>query len=253
MPTHDEAVPAPSIPEPQPNTSVTFQALGSDLRLRILRELAVGSRGIVELAAALNVTAPTLRYHLGVLLQDGIVEKVPTQRDGRIGRPSVRYRLRKTHVVDGFPIRRYETLSEILLSVITASLPQDRWEKALYEAGRSSGRQLIASIGKEDGESGWDPDRFVRECLEGHFTAMGIQTEVLDLGRDRVRYRAFACPFQELAAKYPDRVCDNLDVGFHEGVAEALGSGVSTQRLQCMGHGAPFCEYSLRWTKTPER
>jgi len=253
MPTHDEATPVAPVSEPHPHASVTFQALGSDLRLRILRELAIGDRGVAELTEALDAAAPTLRYHLGVLLQDGIVEKVPVRREGRIGRPRVQYRLRKNQVIEGFPVRRYETLSEILLSVVTASLPPDRWERALYEAGHLSGRQLIAAIEKGPDGAGWNPQRFVRDCLGGHFAAMGLQTEVIDLQRDRVRYRAFTCPFQELAVKFPDRVCDHLDVGFHEGVADALGSGVTTRRLACMGHGAPYCEYSLQWTKGCKR
>ena len=253
MPADDSATPNPRVSESQANASVTFQALGSGLRLRILRELASGDRGVADLSATLDVAPATVRYHLGVLLQDGIVDKGLVHREGRIGRPRDHFRLRQSHVIDGFPVRRYETLSEILLSVVTAFLPPARWQRALYEAGRASGRQLVAAIGGEVHGDGWTPERFVRDCLAGPFAAMGLQTEVVDLRKDRVQYRAFTCPFQELAVKYPDRICDHLDVGFHEGVAEGLGPGVVTRRLACMGHGAPYCEYSLRWTKHPPR
>ncbi|MFQ5838954.1 MAG: helix-turn-helix transcriptional regulator [Thermoplasmata archaeon] len=229
--------------------SEAFQALGSDARLRILQQLMRGDCSVSELARAMSLHPVTIRYHVNILLRDGLVEQLSHHREGAVGRPTTRYRIRYERMIGGFPPRHYEVLSEILLQTITESLARDRWERALYAAGRESGRQLIEAIEKDAQVSVWNPKRFVHLYMEGALANLGMQTEVVELRDDSVQYRAFTCPFQELALKYPDKICDYLDVGFHEGIAEKLGTNVVHERLACMGHGDPHCEYCVRWTE----
>src|SRR3989304_7255143 len=59
-----------------------FQTLGSDARLRILKELLRGERAIAELAAAVGLQPVTVRYHLTVLLRDGLRGETPGPRGG---------------------------------------------------------------------------------------------------------------------------------------------------------------------------
>ncbi len=234
---------------PHANDSQAFHALGSQARLDILRELAIGARNVPELAKTTGLRPGVIRYHLGVLLQDGLVEHVQTGHEGRVGRPTNRYRLRSQPAIDGFPPRRYETLSEILLAVVTTSLGRNDWTQALYRAGRESGRNLIAAIQRGAGIQEWTPLQFVQRCVEGYMPGMGMRTQVVESRGDRVQYRTFTCPFQELATKYPDPVCDSLDAGFHDGIAEGLGTNVENRRLACLGHGDPYCEYALQWKR----
>lgn len=225
-----------------------FQALGSDVRMNILRNLVRGDRSVSQLARAARLHPATIRYHLSILLQDGLVEKVPTKRDGKVGRPTTRYRIRDVEI-GGFPPRKYEILSEILLVTIGRVMDRSRSDQALYEAGRESGQRIVAGVEEAAKVSGWGPREFVTYCLEGAFAGMGMQTEVVLERDDFVRFRAFTCPFQELAVKYPDRVCDSLDRGFHDGIAMRLGPLVVGERLACMGHGDAFCEYTINWPK----
>jgi len=226
-----------------------FQTLGSDARLRILKELLRGERAIAELAAAVGLQPVTVRYHLTVLIGDGLVEKTTSHREGDVGRPPIRYHLRREGIIRGFPPRQYAMLAEMLLGIIGGSLDPGGRERALYGAGKAAGEQLVETLEREAGFSGWNPRRFVRHYLESALARMGLLTVVADIGEDFVQYRSISCPFLELALRYPEMVCDHLDAGFHEGVAAGMGSGVIHERLACMGHGDTFCEQRMKWAK----
>lgn len=226
-----------------------FQTLGSDARLRILKELLRGDRSIADLASAVGLQSVTVRYHLNVLIGDGLVERSTSHGGGEVGRPPSRYRLRREGIIRGFPPRQYAMLAEMLLGIIESSLDRAGRERALRGAGRAVGQQLLQTLEKEAGISAWGPREFERHYLETAMARMGLLTVVADMGEDFVRYRSFSCPFLELAQKYPEMICDHLDAGFHEGVAARLGPGVVYQRLACMGHGDAFCEQHLKWAR----
>lgn len=227
--------------------SESFHALGSETRLRILQELQHGELGVSDLAKAVGLHPVTVRYHISILLKDGLIEQVPYRREGEIGRPAALFRVRSHAAVGGYPPRRYEMLSEILLSLISQTLSQEDLEAALQGAGRRTGQQLIEAIDEEAHVHIWNPGRFVDSYLKGAMLRMGIDVDILAVEKDLVHYRAYGCPFQELAQKYPEEICDNLDAGLYEGIARSMGSEVAFERLACMGHGDPYCEYRLRW------
>ncbi len=229
-----------------------FQALGSDVRLNLLKELIKGDCDISKLAEAVRLHPVTVRYHINILVSDGLVEKLVIHREGEVGRPPIRYRIRHKGMIGRFPPRLYEMLSEILLGIIDESLSREKWERMLYDAGREAGRQMIRATEMETQITVWNPRRFVQLYLEGALANLGLVTAAVEVGNDFVQYRGFTCPFQELALKYPEKICDYLDVGFHEGVAERLGTNVRHERLACMGHDDSYCEYRVRWTEIGE-
>ncbi len=224
-----------------------FQALGSDVRVRILKELLRGVRDTSELVRATGVRSGSVRYHLNILIGEGLVEKFTHHQEGDLGRPPVRYRLRPGGIAQGIPFRQYRLLSEVLLDVIRQSLPPEEQVRALYAAGKQVGQQLIDGVASEAEVAEWDSDLFVRVFLGDALPRMGSLITVMDQAEDFVQYRAMTCPFQELALKRPRMICDSFDKGFHEGLAERLGSQVRFKRLACIGHGDPYCEYALRW------
>lgn len=229
-----------------------FHALGSEARLKLLRELLQGDRDVADLSEAVGLHPVTVRYHLNILVGDGLVQKMTTPREGEVGRPPILYRLRQKELVESFPPRRYEMLSEILLSVVGASMGEEEARRVLFQAGLRTGEDLIKALEQEGGISHWTPDRFARAYVEGAMAAMGLVASVVEQGEDSVQYRSFVCPFQELALKYPDKICDHLDAGFHQGIANALGPEVVHERLACIGHGDPHCEYRVRWKSGKE-
>lgn len=224
-----------------------FQALGSDVRVRILKELLRGERDTSQLVGATRLRSGSVRYHLNILISEGLVEKFTRHQEGDVGRPPIRYRLRAAGVAQGIPFRQYRLLSEVLLGVIHETLPAKEQDQALYAAGRQVGQQMMEGIAAEASVAEWDPGLFVQVFLQGALPRMGSLTTVMEQDEDLVRYRAMTCPFQELALKQTRMICDSFDKGFHEGVAESLGSQVRFRRLACIGHGDPYCEYRLRW------
>jgi predicted ArsR family transcriptional regulator len=229
-----------------------FQALGSDVRVRMLKELLQGERDISELIQATGLRSGSVRYHLNILIGDGLVEKFTRHQEGDVGRPPLRYRLRPAGIAQGLPLRQYRLLSEVLLDVIRGSLSPAEQERALYGAGKQVGRRLIEAVASEADVAEWDADLFVRVFLQEALPRMGSLTTVVDRTEAAVQYRAMTCPFQELAVRRPSMICDAFDSGFHEGVAESLGSQVRFKRLACIGHGDPYCEYALRWQEPEE-
>ncbi len=229
-----------------------FQALGSDVRVRILKELLRGEQDTSALVGATGLRPGSIRYHLNILVGEGLVEKFIRHQEGDVGRPPIRYRLRPVGIAQGIPLRQYRLLSEVLLGVIRRSLPPEERGKALYAAGKQVGRRLIEGVATEANVAEWDPGLFVRLYLQGALPRMGSLTTVMDQTEGVVRYRAMTCPFQELALKLTSMICDSFDAGFHEGVAEKLGSQVRFRRLACIGHGDPYCEYRLRWEEPRE-
>ena len=223
-----------------------FDALASQPRATILERLAVRPMSVADLERDLHLPRVTLRYHLSVLLGQGLVEEVELPRRQRIGRPPRMYRAARHAVVSGYPKRRFEILSDIALDTLVQEVGEARALDSLRRRGREMGHAMIQDVGAEKAVTRWTPEAFERFVLAGRFQAEGAQVEVLARTEGGLAYRSAYCPFLELAEKKPHIVCDALDVGFHEGVDDALG-GVRTERLTCMAHGAQYCEYRMRW------
>ena len=223
-----------------------FTALGSSVRLRILDALSRGERTVAELARDIHLHRVTLHYHLSRLLQEGLVEEVQPQASGRAGRPAARFRASPHAVVPGFPPRRFNLLAKLALETLSESLGGDRALEALRRKGMEVGRGLIAQLEAREKVGAWTPESFERVVLQGAFQEDGAAIEVVGRSPRELVYRAFTCPFLELAQTSPEAICDALDLGFHAGVDRALGN-VRSERVSCIGHGAPYCEYRMTW------
>lgn len=222
-----------------------FTALGNDLRIEILSALAVHDRTVTELACDVKAHPATLRYHLGLLLTQRLIEEVRPEARGVRGRPPVRYRAARHASVPGFPPRHYEFIAEASLQILIETLGEEQATRYLREKGKAFGQAIIDGVADRAGVAGWTPEGFGRHVLNGLFRDFGMIGEVLATGPHHITYRAFTCPFLELAEKMPKLVCDSMDVGFHDGVDAALGA--RTERLTCMGHGSAYCEYRMTW------
>ena len=222
-----------------------FNALGSDIRIEILSALAAHDRTVTELSRELRAHPATLRYHLGLLLSQRLIEEVRPEARGTRGRPPVRYRAARHVSVRGFPPRHYEVIAEASLQVLVDTLGEEQASRHLREKGTTFGKAIIDGVAQQTGVDRWTPEGFGRHVLGGIFRDFGMIGEVLATGPHHITYRAFTCPFLELAEKMPKLVCDSLDTGFHDGVDAALGA--RTERVACMGHGSAYCEYRMTW------
>lgn len=229
-----------------------FAALASHARYQILDALAVHPKTIRDLSKELGVHRLTLRYHLGFLLSEGFVEEAPATHQGKAGRPPAYYRTARHALIPGFPPRRFEFIAQASLAALLEALGEGDARQRLYDKGKTVGAGVVRGIAAQKAVSKWTPASFDEHILKGCYREMGVSTEVLAATARSIEYRAYGCPFLELAEQMPDVVCDALDTGFHDGVDEALGQ-VTTVRRRCMGHGDPFCEYAVTWASKRTR
>jgi predicted ArsR family transcriptional regulator len=203
---------------------------------------------VAELSKEVGVHGVTLRYHLGLLMAQGLVESGAAPGTRRKGRPATLYRLSNRTIVPGYPERHFDLLARISLATLVETVGEETASGRLRRRGSLMGRFLITDAAAKAHIDRWTPEAFERVVLNGLFPDFGIACEVVSREPDRLTYRSFTCPFLEIATEVPALVCDALDGGFHAGIDEALG-GARTERIACMGHGEAHCEYRVSWTR----
>jgi predicted ArsR family transcriptional regulator len=203
------------------------RALAEDSRVRLLRLLAVADRPVSaqELADQVNLHLTTVRAHLDVLLDAGLVDSEPEQRSTP-GRPRILYR-----ATAELPQERggYRLLAEVLASHLAGTTP-DPAQQAVA-AGRAWGEYLVDR-----------PPPFVRlSAAEARrqvvdlFQELGFDPEVAAEGGQILLHR---CPFLDVARRHQNVVC-SVHLGLLQGALEALGAPLTSGQLE------PFVEPSL--------
>jgi predicted ArsR family transcriptional regulator len=174
---------------------------------------APGGLDTNELAAALGLHANTVRWHLGLLQDEDLIEPSSELRHGR-GRPSVAWRLTS----EGAARDRdeYRLLATMLTSVLANEA--DGQARA-YAAGVRRGRDLQAA----------EPGSPVVELLDRQGFGATACGSCIEMRR---------CPFAALAEDAPQVIC-TLHRGIIDGVLAGAGAGRRVERLE------PFVEPGL--------
>jgi predicted ArsR family transcriptional regulator len=211
---------------PQPPTpeqlAVRHRALSDKSRLAILRVLEGETMAldVAVLARRVGLHVNTVRWHLGILAEAGLVREERVPAAGR-GRPPHAYR-----IVEGALDQQpggYRLLAEILV----ASLAGQRNGGALVEeAGRARGRALVATPDDGRAVSAGEATAQVMRLLE----VFGFQPELKrERGGQRIDMRP--CPFGENAVNHAEIVCP-LHLGLMQGVLETLDAPVEATGLE---------------------
>ncbi|MDM4718688.1 helix-turn-helix domain-containing protein [Micromonospora sp. WMMA1363] len=177
---------------------VSFHALAVPSRRHILDALRAGDGplGVKELAAATELHPNTVRFHLDVLADAGLLTRERTAPDGR-GRPQIRYRA----VTPPAPPTGYQFLSEVLAAQLDRGRAGDLAEQA--------GRSWLRSVGRPaPPPPGADTVEVATTRAIAVFSELGFQPS-----RDAGVINLSACPFQDVARRHPDVVC-----GMHRGL-----------------------------------
>ena len=166
-----------------------------------------------QLAERLALHPNTIRWHLGVLTDAGLVQETPERRHGR-GRPSIVYRL------TGEGIARSRDEYRLLATMLTDLVADDGdGEARAYEAGVRWGRHL------QQGE----PEAGIADLLDQEGFAAEQHGERVEMRR---------CPFYALAENSPQVIC-TLHHGIIAGALAEAGSRQTVERLD------PFVEPGL--------
>jgi len=206
------------------------RALSEPSRLRILDSLQEAERplDVGELGRRVGLHANTVRSHLAILAEAGLVSTRREQRT-RPGRPPVLYQA-ATDALESDALA-YRLLAEILVSHLAGSEPDP--SRHAEQAGRAWGAHLIGRPPPFTPTSNQDT---VDQVVHLH-KRLGFRPELKQAtnGNEIVLKR---CPFHQTATSYQSVVCP-LHLGLIRGALAELGGGVEADSLQPFArHGA---------------
>lgn len=192
--------------------SVIHRALASPTRERLMEVLrsADGPMSSRELATSVDLHPNTVRSHLGILVNAGLVACARQAPRGR-GRPRHVYTaIGEPHDVQA----RFDGESYDLLAAVLA----DRVRIDHADADRVIEETAAAWVGQR---VGGDPtpstDREAIERLLGMLAALGFASRTVNAADGSVNLVADRCPIAAVARSHPDVACS-----FHRGVVRGL-------------------------------
>jgi predicted ArsR family transcriptional regulator len=183
----------------------------------VVEELEAARDGldVQELAQRLVLHQNTVRWHLGILGDAGIVESRAAPRSGP-GRPRIVYEL---SAESRSPAREeYRLLATILAGTVSA---EEGGSGRAEESGRAWGRYLVRrpapNVRVRDPEAVAEVTRLLDE--------QGFRPDA-----DGTEIRMHRCPFHDLAEQHPEVVCA-VHRGMISGALEELGSTLRVDAL----------------------
>ena len=202
-------------------SALTHRALAETSRIRILEELRPGPLDIAGLSARLGLHPNTIRSHLEILVEAGMVAGAPEKRS-RPGRPRVLFSL--TENAPATEDGGYRLLSQILATHLAGSSPDP--SRSAREAGEAWGEYLADR-----------PPPFARLSAEEAtgrvvelFTEMGFAPEAAGEGGSR-RILLHRCPFREAVDSNQEVVC-SVHLGLLAGALREMGAPLEAVRLE---------------------
>jgi predicted ArsR family transcriptional regulator len=187
----------------------THGALSLPARVAILERLRAAPQGLEAraLATATGQHVTTVRFHLDVLIEAGLVTAGPQQPQGR-GRPRSLYAA--AFQDGGAPGGSYQELADLLAAHFDTT-PARRRRRA-ERAGADWAAQRLGP-GPETAPSPASSPAEARRRVTGMFAEMGFDPEPASGGRMLLH----DCPFRDIARAHPDVVC-----AAHQGLLTGL-------------------------------
>lgn len=216
-----------------------LETLASVRRRSILDLLAREPSSVTEIARKVDLKPISVRFHLRKMRDLGLIEEV--KQKGPVGRPRYLYRATKKQVEVGYPPRSYMQLASLLLGALAKNPDQQRVSKDI----RSVGEKLGAGMGRslKPKAPKWDALLLKEHFVEGVLEDFGAEPESVKVSKNSIQYRVNNCPFRELAVKYPQVVCEQLDDTVNASLLRELDRGIDWRKLRCVGYGDSYCEY----------
>lgn len=214
------------------------RALSNPVRMRLL-EVLDGEPDVdaATLAERVGLHVNTVRTHLGVLEEAGLVEPLVEQRD-RPGRPRLLYRAAQPDAIatEADDQDSYRFLAGILASYLEATA-QDGGAAA-EAAGSGWGSYVVASPAPF---TTLEPAAAI-ERLVAMLDELGFEPQLDDEEPGRPRLLLRRCPFLEVAREHQEVVC-SVHLGLMRGALAELGADVEAEDLipwaqpeQCVSH-----------------
>jgi predicted ArsR family transcriptional regulator len=215
------------------------RALSDEHRIRIVDALRTDPDGldVQQLARRLQLHQNTIRWHLGILRDAGLVASHPAASGGP-GRPRMLYRLRPG-AADAAGRDEHRLLATILTGTV-AGLPDA--ERRVEEAGRAWGRFLVRRPAPLKRITDEQAVAEVTRLLDEQGFAASAEGREIHMRR---------CPFHDLAETNPEIVC-GVHRGLISGALSELDSNVEVEALEVFVR-PDLCVARLRQRQLPDR
>jgi predicted ArsR family transcriptional regulator len=214
-----------------PQEEQVHRALSSPVRSRIVELLAEqGPMDVHQLGDRLELHVNTVRAHVTILVEGGLVTSSPEERD-RPGRPRLLYRATEA-ARDRGSAGGYRFLAEVLASHLAATA--DDPASIAEQAGNAWGRFLV------DAPAPFtyvEPRAAVERVVE-LLDTLGFAPELDDHDATAPRILLRRCPFVQVARQHQAVVC-SIHLGIMRGALDDLGVDVEARDL------LPFVEPDL--------
>lgn len=199
-------------------TATRHRALADARRVRIVEELRAADGGLDanELGRRVGLHPNTVRWHLSILADAGLVSSAPAVRATR-GRPRILYSLEPEPAEQGPDEHRL--LATVLTGAVAAS---DDGAARAEEAGEAWGRYLLARdpLARPPDDDAAAVEEVVELLDQQGFDPTAQESEI----------HMARCPFHALAESQPEVVCA-VHKGLITGALSALGSDLEVEGL----------------------
>lgn len=197
-----------------------YRALADPSRARILAELEdTGQLDARQLAERVGLHVNTVRVHLNVLAEAGLVES-ETLRTRARGRPRIAYR--PTIDVGDEGSRRYRLLAEILTELVARCGPG---AAELEDVGEAWGRYFAEA----PPAAKLSDDEAVAKLIE-LLARVGFEPQLARDGQGQ-KIMMRRCPFLELARSHQEIICP-IHNGLMRGALAELGAATRATALE---------------------
>ncbi len=197
-----------------------YKALSIEPRRRLLNLLMVrGPLDLEECSKIVGIKPITVRHHLRVLEQAGLVESFTAGREAP-GRPKQYYRAVKRYVNLGFPLRRFDLLSEQALKALLRRVDREEAENLLRAEAERMGKELLGNLSVKHGVREWNLENFKRYVLPA-LEQMGCYPAIEEEGKT-INLKFYNCIFHEVSRRFQPLVC-NAHEAFIRPLVEAAG------------------------------
>jgi predicted ArsR family transcriptional regulator len=199
-------------------------------RYAIYREIAGAESPLstADIAARLDLHPNTIRLHLEKMREAGLLV-MSSDRHGAVGRPQHRWALGPQAPSLGLEPAGFRLLAHLLAEVSAETGPGAGTAAVV---GRRRGRERV----RVQAPWGAEPRLACLRAVMDELAELGFDP-ALDPGDDEgeVTISFTRCPFRELAALYPDLVCE-----LHRGLTEGILAGATAGRPDVAGRVKSF-------------
>jgi predicted ArsR family transcriptional regulator len=192
-----------------------FKVLADRSRYAIYQEVARAPdpMSTTEIAARLDLHPNTVRLHLEKMRDAGLLS-VSTDRHGSVGRPQHRWAAVPQAPSLGLEPAGFRLLAHLLAELAAEGTPAPA---TVVGVGRRQGRERSTPHPDPSGE----PRAACLDAVMDELADLGFDPALDGAGGEQQVTIAFThCPFRELAALYPDVVCQ-----LHRGITEGILAG----------------------------